>query len=37
VENEWWWRKIKSGEYKQYYQRQYGWRLAQAGQDNRQA
>jgi len=37
VENEWWWRKIKSGEYKQYYQRQYGWRLAQAVQDNRQA
>lgn len=37
VENEWWWRKIKSGEYKQYYQRQYGWRLAQAEQDNRQA
>ena len=30
VENEWWWRKIKSGEYKEYYQRQYGWRLAQA-------
>ncbi len=37
VENEWWWRKIKSSEYKQYYQRQYGWRLDQAGQDNRQA
>lgn len=30
VENEWWWRKIKSGEYKEFYQRQYGWRLAQA-------
>ena len=30
VENEWWWRKIKSGEYKAYYQQQYGWRLAQA-------
>lgn len=29
-ENEWWWRKIKSGEYKEYYQRQYGWRLAQS-------
>ncbi|MBN1317493.1 MAG: GDP-mannose 4,6-dehydratase, partial [Anaerolineales bacterium] len=27
VENEWWWRKIKSGEYRAYYQRQYGWRL----------
>ncbi|MFQ5855800.1 MAG: dTDP-glucose 4,6-dehydratase [Anaerolineae bacterium] len=24
VENEWWWRKIKSGEYWGYYQRQYG-------------
>ncbi len=26
VENEWWWRKIKSGEYREYYQRQYGSR-----------
>lgn len=25
-ENEWWWRKIKSGEFKEYYQRQYGHR-----------
>lgn len=24
VNNEWWWRKIKSGEYWEYYQRQYG-------------
>lgn len=24
VENEWWWRKIKSGEYMEYYRRQYG-------------
>ncbi|MFQ6058384.1 MAG: dTDP-glucose 4,6-dehydratase [Anaerolineae bacterium] len=24
VENEWWWRKIKSGEYAEYYRRQYG-------------
>jgi len=24
VDNEWWWRKIKSGEYRAYYQRQYG-------------
>lgn len=24
VDNEWWWRKIKSGEYREYYQRQYG-------------
>ena len=23
-ENEWWWRKIKSGEYAEYYRRQYG-------------
>ena len=27
-ENEWWWRKIKTGEYLDYYQRQYGERLA---------
>ena len=26
-ENEWWWRPIKSGEYTEYYQRQYGERL----------
>ncbi len=26
VENEWWWRKIKSGEYWEYYRRQYGQR-----------
>ncbi|MCP4415467.1 MAG: dTDP-glucose 4,6-dehydratase [Chloroflexi bacterium] len=25
-ENEWWWRKIKSGEFKEYYQKQYGHR-----------
>jgi len=30
VENEWWWRKIKSGEYREYYQRWYGQRLAQS-------
>jgi len=28
--NEWWWRPIKSGEFKAYYQRQYGERLAAA-------
>lgn len=28
VENEWWWRKIKDGTYRQYYEKQYGWRLA---------
>jgi dTDP-glucose 4,6-dehydratase len=26
-ENEWWWRKIKSGEYRAYYEAQYGERL----------
>ncbi|MFQ6014065.1 MAG: dTDP-glucose 4,6-dehydratase [Anaerolineae bacterium] len=26
VDNEWWWRKLKSGEYLAYYQRQYGTR-----------
>ena len=30
-ENEWWWRKIKSGEYRAYYEAQYGERL-RAGQ-----
>jgi dTDP-glucose 4,6-dehydratase len=29
-ENEWWWRKIKTGEYLEYYQRQYAARLAAA-------
>lgn len=28
--NEWWWRKIKTGEYLEYYQQQYGDRLAAA-------
>lgn len=28
--NEWWWRKIKSGEYKKYYEAQYGDRLREA-------
>ncbi len=27
-ENEWWWRKIKTGEYLEYYQQQYAGRLA---------
>ncbi len=27
IENAWWWRKIKSGEYRQYYEAQYGARL----------
>ncbi|MGJ3241118.1 MAG: dTDP-glucose 4,6-dehydratase [Anaerolineae bacterium] len=28
--NEWWWRKIKTGEYLEYYKKQYAERLAQA-------
>ncbi len=27
VENEWWWRKIKSGEYLEYYRKNYGHRV----------
>jgi len=30
VENEAWWRKIKSGEYQDYYDRQLRWRLEAA-------
>jgi dTDP-glucose 4,6-dehydratase len=30
-QNEWWWRPIKSGEFKAYYERRYGARLASAG------
>ncbi|MFN2291914.1 MAG: dTDP-glucose 4,6-dehydratase [Anaerolineae bacterium] len=30
VDNQWWWRKIKSGDYKEYYKRWYGQRLAEA-------
>ncbi len=30
VENEWWWRKIKSGEYMEYYKKQYAERLEKA-------
>ncbi len=29
VKNEWWWRKLKSGEYLDYYKKQYAERLAQ--------
>jgi len=29
-ENEWWWRKIKTGAYLDYYKRQYAERLAAA-------
>jgi dTDP-glucose 4,6-dehydratase len=31
-QNEWWWRKIKTGEYLEYYKQQYAERLAQAAQ-----
>ncbi|OPX21450.1 MAG: dTDP-glucose 4,6-dehydratase, partial [Candidatus Latescibacteria bacterium 4484_107] len=24
VDNEWWWRKIKNGSYRAYYEKQYG-------------
>jgi dTDP-glucose 4,6-dehydratase len=30
-QNEWWWRKIKTGEYLEFYKRQYEQRLADAG------
>ena len=30
IKNEWWWRKIKSGEYREYFKRQYADRLANA-------
>lgn len=29
-DNEWWWRKIKEGDYKEYYEAQYGERLKEA-------
>ena len=29
-DNRWWWEKVKSGEYREYYQRMYGRRLAEA-------
>jgi dTDP-glucose 4,6-dehydratase len=31
ADNAWWWRKIKSGEYREYYKAWYGQRLADAG------
>jgi dTDP-glucose 4,6-dehydratase len=31
VDNPWWWRKIKTGDYLEYYKRQYAARLAAAG------
>lgn len=33
-ENDWWWRKIKSGEFLEYYKRQYAQRLAEASETN---
>jgi dTDP-glucose 4,6-dehydratase len=30
ADNRWWWEKIKSGEYRRFYDRQYGRRLAEA-------
>ena len=30
ADNRWWWEKIKSGEFRAYYERQYGARLATA-------
>ena len=33
ADNTWWWRKIKTGEYLEYYQRQYAARLAAAQQE----
>ena len=31
-QNEWWWRKIKTGDYLEYYRKQYADRLAAADQ-----
>jgi dTDP-glucose 4,6-dehydratase len=36
VENEWWWRKIKSGEYMRFYRQWYGERLAKGNGPARQ-
>jgi len=33
VDNEWWWRKIKSGEYMEYYKAWYGERLAETREE----
>jgi dTDP-glucose 4,6-dehydratase len=32
IDNEWWWRKIKDGEYRQYYEKQFRKRLEEAVQ-----
>ncbi|MBO9309233.1 MAG: dTDP-glucose 4,6-dehydratase [Chloroflexi bacterium] len=36
-QNEWWWRKIKTGEYLEYYKRQYEQRLAEGKLESRSA
>jgi dTDP-glucose 4,6-dehydratase len=30
MENRWWWEKVREGEFKEYYETQYGRRLAEA-------
>jgi dTDP-glucose 4,6-dehydratase len=30
ADNRWWWERIKSGDFRRYYERQYGERLANA-------
>jgi dTDP-glucose 4,6-dehydratase len=34
--NEWWWRKIKEGKFRDYYETQYGERLRQTVTDKNQ-
>ena len=36
-ENEWWWRKLKTGEYLEYYRAQYAARLQAAGSEHNEA
>jgi dTDP-glucose 4,6-dehydratase len=36
-QNEWWWRKIKTGEYLEYYKQQYAQRLAEGKLESRSA
>jgi dTDP-glucose 4,6-dehydratase len=33
IKNEWWWRKLKSGDYREYYQKQYAQRLERAAKN----
>jgi dTDP-glucose 4,6-dehydratase len=30
IENQWWWEKVRAGEFREYYEQQYGKRLAEA-------